>query len=736
MKALAQAGLPGYVGDITFIVDYGCAARGADGYFIPKTGWETAHTIGISPLAIVGDRWREVILQEVRHALHDCGEGASYDDLEQDIRDLRNQASFAHFMPGSRRMELTHEEAKLLQALQSGDHSLRSEQDFRMLMALIAKTQDATLSKSSLMSYVDGSGKGGGKVVSLAIKHFDLIREISSCFAKRSFGDEFPSRAELQAKQVRLNEIVGKIYKDYKQLPQEQLRVAGGGHSLHQEAPDSRELLRYLENSLNLPQGSLAGPESVTHHSGDPGGHYNADNILPLEDPLSDKETVEPQELSEEDKRILSEAHARAAQADTSLWQCPKELWEEVVSQWSETSVSNGRRTDPNGSLQIDEIFSGVRPEDARVSPGADVEMERKVIRLVDLTSQLTPHDLGLCKELFHLGFSIALGDREPVSSCLALCVQEQKLGFIQRADVATRLSPAEQRCSELLRLQELKSHLEAVTTYAALSKGVELLEQKSSGSDISTAKKIEWPKLTNSAQTNEIVLHYLEDNQGVLGKLQDLTNDTTQSKGQATVELYMEKLEAALGQIEELDRDERIAQEAIDSYNFDPATGESTFTRPAGVTDVQLMRALNTYFRKHFPHFNRDAVYEGHLHLYEDLPNSDSDDCKQRDYSHASTVTITAVVKRTKGKDRITQEAILRQQGLVFSDPRDQAIAAALHACKHNGKDLFKGLCVRGSVPGFALITDRFDGVNGVGWCLDDDDLDDVAASGSPSPE
>jgi hypothetical protein len=735
MKALAHAGLPGYVGDITLIVDYGCAARGADGYFKAKTGSETAHTIGISPQAIMGDRWREVILHEVRHALHDCGEGASYGDLEQDIRDLRNQAGFAYFVPGSRLMELTQEEEALLVALKSGAHSLRSDRDFRLLMALIAKTEDTVLSKSVLETCFISSINGKNEVVSLAIKHFDLIREISSCFAKRRFGDEFASRAELQAKQVRLNEIVGKIYEDYTQLPQEQLRLAGGGHSLHQEAPDSRELLRYLENSLNLPQGSLAGPESVTHHSGDPGGYHNADKILALEDPLSHKETVETQELREEDKRILSEAHARAAQADTSLWQCPKELWEEVVSQWSATGVSNGRRTDPNGSLQIDEILSGVRPEDARVSPGADVERKRKVIRLVDLTSELTPHDLGLCKELFHLGFSIALGDREPVNSCLAICVQEQKLGFIQRAEVVTRLSPAEQRRSALLRLEELKSHLEAVTTYAALSKGVELLEQKNAGSDISTAKKIEWPKLTNSAHTNEIVLHYLEDNQGALGKLQDLTNDTTQSEGQTAVELYMEELEAALGQDEELDRDEQIAQEAINSYNFDPATGESTFTRPAGVTDVQLMRTLNTYFRKHFPHFNRDAVFEKDLERHENLPNKFRNYCKQRDYSHASTVTITAVVKGTGWRNRTTQEAILQQSGLVFSDPRDQAIAAALHACKYGGQNLFQDLCARGSIPRIGLFTHPSLGIYFDDTLLDTFDGFDVAASGSLSP-
>ena len=85
------------------------------------------------------------------------------------------------------------------------------------------------------------------------------------------------------------------------------------------------------------------------------------------------------------------------------------------------------------------------------------------------------------------------------------------------------------------------------------------------------------------------------------------------------------------------------------------------------------------------------------------------------------------------KGKNRTTQEGVLREQSLVFSDPRDQAIAAAIHACKHNGEDLFKGLWVRGSVPGFALLTFQSRGAI-VRRC--DLDFNYVAASGAPSPE
>jgi len=146
-------------------------------------------------------------------------------------------------------------------------------------------------------------------------------------------------------------------------------------------------------------------------------------------------------------------------------------------------------------------------------------------------------------------------------------------------------------------------------------------------------------------------------------------------------------------------------------------------------------MRALNKYFRRTLPQFNRDAVYEKHLLSYEHLPNDSPNYCKQRDYSHASTVKLTAVDEGTEGKNRTTQEAILQQKGLVFSDPRDMAIAAALHACKHNGADLFQRCTyVRGFVPGVALELDLFLGVFVCQWY--GDDYSSAAASGSPSPE
>jgi|GEM_PF-3258289 len=177
-----------------------------------------------------------------------------------------------------------------------------------------------------------------------------------------------------------------------------------------------------------------------------------------------------------------------------------------------------------------------------------------------------------------------------------------------------------------------------------------------------------------------------------------------------------------------------QIAQDMVDSYAFDRKTGVSTFTVPVGVTDVEAMKALNEYFRKNHSRFYRDAVCAGDLGWYENLPKAFPAHCETRDYSQARQITITGVVKGTKGENRTTEGSVLEGESLVFSDPRDQALAAAIHACKHKGADLFDGFWVRGSVPGFALFTDGRRGVlvrRCNGGCAFR-----VAASGSPSPE
>jgi hypothetical protein len=177
------------------------------------------------------------------------------------------------------------------------------------------------------------------------------------------------------------------------------------------------------------------------------------------------------------------------------------------------------------------------------------------------------------------------------------------------------------------------------------------------------------------------------------------------------------------------------IAQEMLGSYEFNRKTGVSTFAVPPGVTDVEAMSALNEYFRRNLPNFKRDAVYAGDLDWYEKLPKQYSEYCQKRDYSQARQISITGIVKGTEGGNRATEEGVLKKKSLVFADPRDQTLAAAIHACKYNGEDLFKDLRVRGSFPGFVLSTDPFYGAR-VGWYHDVSVAGSVAASGSPSPE
>jgi hypothetical protein len=223
---------------------------------------------------------------------------------------------------------------------------------------------------------------------------------------------------------------------------------------------------------------------------------------------------------------------------------------------------------------------------------------------------------------------------------------------------------------------------------------------------------------LVNKAET----LSVHEMSRRLDGALQALRGEEVSTSGAATNPLTTAKHPL------------QLAEEMVGSYTFDMKTGVSTFTVPAGVTDVQAMKALNEYFRKNLPRFDRDAVYAGHLEWFENLPKEFPTHCEQRNYSQARQITITGVVKGTKGENRTTQGSVLRGDSLVFSDPRDQAIAAALHACKHDGQDLFKDLWVRGSVPGFALDTYPYLGVRVLRYDVAYGRY--VAASGSPSPE
>jgi hypothetical protein len=200
--------------------------------------------------------------------------------------------------------------------------------------------------------------------------------------------------------------------------------------------------------------------------------------------------------------------------------------------------------------------------------------------------------------------------------------------------------------------MEELKGHLEAVAAYAAITNGVELLEQKRASGHISLAKKIVWPTLQDAPNTNNLVLEYLEDNESLMSKLRELTTDSVKSDEQTDVELYMKHLEAALEQEEEPEEDkvpendEEMAEMALQSYEYDPNTGVSKFVMPRGVTDVQLMRALNVYFSKNLG-FNRNAILDLDVAWFEECPKKYPAYCKIRGDSGSSSKlsrTITIV--------------------------------------------------------------------------------------------
>ena len=169
-----------------------------------------------------------------------------------------------------------------------------------------------------------------------------------------------------------------------------------------------------------------------------------------------------------------------------------------------------------------------------------------------------------------------------------------------------------------------------------------------------------------------------------------------------------------------------KVAHEMVSSFKFSRITGVARFTIPAGVTDVDAMKAVNEYFRQRHPEMGRAAICIADLYFYERL--------EPRDPSHARDITISLAVKGTAGKNRSRQEKVLSQKGLYFSDVRDLALAAALHACaKNTAEDLFTRKQVRGSVPGLATRTCPAQGVT-LDPGRDSRGSDDVVAAGSPA--
>jgi hypothetical protein len=152
------------------------------------------------------------------------------------------------------------------------------------------------------------------------------------------------------------------------------------------------------------------------------------------------------------------------------------------------------------------------------------------------------------------------------------------------------------------------------------------------------------------------------------------------------------------------------------------------SLTIPADISDRDAMHALNSKFRELFPEKNRAAIWEEKI---ERILTCGGGNLTTR--SGRREIKVIGVVDGTVAQNLWEQDKVLKEKGLVFSHPIDQALAAAAFACKRGGKDLFENKWVRGSVPGFALVTFQGYGVS-VDGSFGVDGF--VAASGSPSPE
>jgi hypothetical protein len=179
------------------------------------------------------------------------------------------------------------------------------------------------------------------------------------------------------------------------------------------------------------------------------------------------------------------------------------------------------------------------------------------------------------------------------------------------------------------------------------------------------------------------------------------------------------------------LPRDVRLSVSAdriLESFSKD-TKGFVSLVIPMDVSDEEAMHALNFRFRELFPEkIRRFAIREAAI---DEILNSGGEDEERG--REGRRITMMAVVPGTTNMTRGEQKSALEAEGLSFSHPIEQALAAAAYACMHDGKDLFYHRIVRGSVPGFALDCAQSLGVR-VSRCFDSRASIDVAASATPA--
>ena len=151
--------------------------------------------------------------------------------------------------------------------------------------------------------------------------------------------------------------------------------------------------------------------------------------------------------------------------------------------------------------------------------------------------------------------------------------------------------------------------------------------------------------------------------------------------------------------------------------------------TIPAGISDITAMKALNVYFRENHPNFKRGAIWESDLDWY-----AEQKGVVGRDITKERKIRINPLVDGTLGSSRERKGEILKEKGMGFAPPEEEALVVAAYACKNNGEDLLKGLWALTAASGVALSTNRDGGV-GVGRHDDDYVLSYVGAGGALLP-
>jgi hypothetical protein len=149
------------------------------------------------------------------------------------------------------------------------------------------------------------------------------------------------------------------------------------------------------------------------------------------------------------------------------------------------------------------------------------------------------------------------------------------------------------------------------------------------------------------------------------------------------------------------------------------PESVTISVTVPAGVTDIEAMRALNYYNKGKLVQISHPGLELSFIcsapsidpddhDWYQSLPEKYPAFCRERDYTDARRITVQLVVKGTETLDFERQAAVLTSKGLSFADPRDLAIAVGVYRswCFRKGEghlhwDHGSSLGYQGSVPG-----------------------------------